>query len=76
MICRLLKLVLLFGRSKQSKSDEMIFSTNDTNSLKIEKDIYDKMTQKEDDIVHVSVTQQNDSNTCGLYVICFFDEIL
>ena len=30
----------------------------------------------EDEIVHVSVTQQNDSNTCGLHVIRFFYEIL
>ena len=40
------------------------------------KDLYDKMTQMEDEIVHVSVTQQNDSDTCGRYVICFFNEIL
>ena len=71
-ICWLLKLVLLFGRSKQSKLDDMIFSTNDTNSLKIKKDLFDKMTQMEYWIIHVSVTQQNDSDPCGLHVILFF----
>ena len=34
------------------------------------------MAQMEDELIHVNVTQQNDSYTCGLRVIRFFDETL
>ena len=69
-ICRLLKLVLLFGRSERSKSEDIIISSKQC--LKIKKDLYDKMNQMEDEIVDVSVTQQRDYYTCGLHIIRFF----
>ena len=74
-ICRLLKLILLFGRSRQLQTNDMI-SSKENKLLKIKADLFQKMDLMEDNLIHVNVTYQPDTYTCGLHIIRFFDEIL
>ena len=73
-ICRLLKLILLFGRSRQLRKNDMIIA-NDKKILNIKTDLYQKMNLMKDNIIHVTTTYQEDFHTCGLHIIRFFDEI-
>lgn len=73
-ICRLMKLILLFKRYQGKESDSFVVENSTT--LKIKRDLYNRMESMEDFLVHVKVTKQSDTYTCGFHIIRFFDEVL